>query len=114
MQLGLDLKGGAHLVMRVKIEDYLKRLTEDNVTAAQNAAKDAGFEVKEAHADTSGGNHRVVFQVSDPSRIKEIRDAVEKKANIRDRDGWTFSSSSNTMAWPLPLPPNPTLLKLLT
>src|SRR5712664_1650557 len=52
ISLGLDLKGGVHLVMRVKVEDYLKRLTEDNVTAAQNAAKDAGFEVKEAHADT--------------------------------------------------------------
>src|SRR5258708_12810221 len=101
MQLGLDLKGGAHLVMRVKIEDYLKRLTEDNVTAAQNAAKDAGFEVKEAHADTSGGNHRVVFQVSDRSRIKEIRDAVERKGNIGDRDGWSFSSSGNTLAWTL-------------
>ncbi len=101
IHLGLDLKGGAHLVMRVKIEDYLKRLTEDNVTAAQNAAKDAGFEVKEAHADTSGGNHRVVFQVSDPSRIKEIRDAVEKKVNIGDRDGWSFSSSGNTLAWTL-------------
>jgi preprotein translocase subunit SecD len=101
IHLGLDLKGGAHLVMRVKIEDYLKRLTEDNVTAAQNAAKDAGFEVKEAHADTSGGNHRVVLQVSDPSRIKEIRDAVEKKVNIGDRDGWSFSSSGNTLVWTL-------------
>src|SRR6266481_5772523 len=101
IHLGLDLKGGAHLVMRVKIEDYLKRLTEDNVTAAQNAAKDAGFEVKEAHADTSSGNHRVVLQVSDPSKIKEIRDAVEKKVNIGDRDGWSFSSSGNTLVWTL-------------
>src|SRR5213080_3549821 len=53
IHLGLDLKGGSHLVMRVRVEDYLKRLTEDSATAAQNAAKDAGFQVTEAHAETS-------------------------------------------------------------
>src|ERR1044071_6896738 len=48
IHLGLDLKGGSHLVMRVKIEEYLKRLTEDSAVAAQNAAKDAGFEIGRA------------------------------------------------------------------
>jgi preprotein translocase subunit SecD len=60
IHLGLDLKGGSHLVMRVKVEEYLKRLTEDNAVAAQNAAKDAGVDVKEAHAESGGGNYRVV------------------------------------------------------
>src|SRR5215210_3478114 len=41
VNLGLDLKGGSHLVMRVKTDDYLKRLTENNEVAALNAAKDA-------------------------------------------------------------------------
>ncbi|MDQ3687350.1 MAG: hypothetical protein M3430_17390, partial [Acidobacteriota bacterium] len=27
IRLGLDLRGGSHLVMRVKVADYLKRLT---------------------------------------------------------------------------------------
>ena len=48
-------------MMRVKVEDYLKRLTEDSAVAAQNAAKDAGFDVKEAHAETGGGNYRVIM-----------------------------------------------------
>src|SRR5256884_7891248 len=59
IHLGLDLKGGSHLVMRVKVEDYLKRLTEDNAIAAQNVAKDPGLGVKEAHAETAGGTYRV-------------------------------------------------------
>lgn len=101
IHLGLDLKGGAHLVMQVKIEDYLKRLTEDSATAAQNAAKDAGFEAKEARGETTGGNYRVVLQVGDPSKSKEIRDAVEKKVNIGDRDGWSFSPSGNNLIWTL-------------
>src|ERR1051326_1665692 len=101
IQLGLDLKGGAHLVMRVKVEDYLKRLTEDSATAAQNAAKDAGFDVKEARADTAGGNFRVSLQTSDPSKANEIRDAVEKKVDLGDRAGWSFSASGNTLVWTL-------------
>src|SRR6476659_9581206 len=51
IHLGLDLQGGSHLVMRVKTEEFLKRLTEDNLVAAQNAAKEGGFDVTEAHAD---------------------------------------------------------------
>ncbi|HTG87330.1 MAG TPA: hypothetical protein VL907_09870, partial [Pyrinomonadaceae bacterium] len=43
IHLGLDLQGGSHLVMRVKTEEYLKRLTEEAYVAAQNTAKDAGF-----------------------------------------------------------------------
>src|SRR2546421_373195 len=101
IRLGLDLKGGSHLVMRVKTEEYLKRLTEDNAVAAQNAAKEAGFEVKEAHAATSSGNYRVVLQASDPSKIKDIRDAVEKKVDLGDRAGWSFSTSGNEISWAL-------------
>src|SRR5437879_9281176 len=77
IHLGLDLKGGSHLVMRVKIEDYLKRLCEDDAPAAQNVAKDAGFDVKDARDDLSSGSHRVVLQVADPSKVKDLRDALE-------------------------------------
>lgn len=101
IHLGLDLKGGSHLVMRVKIEDYLKRLTEDNAIAAQNVAKDQGLEVKEAHAETAGGNHRVILQAADPSKIQAIRDAVEKKVELGDNRGWSFAASGPTMTWTL-------------
>lgn len=101
IHLGLDLKGGAHLVMRVKVEDYLKRLTEDSATAAQNAAKDAGFDVKDARAEASGGNYRVSLQIADASKASDIREAVEKKVDLGDRAGWSFSASGNTVSWSL-------------
>src|SRR5215210_4024853 len=50
IHLGLDLQGGSHLVMRVKTEEFLRRLTEENYVAAQNAAKDAGLEPKGGRA----------------------------------------------------------------
>lgn len=101
IHLGLDLKGGSHLVMRVKVEEYLKRLTEDSAIAAQNFAREAGFDVKETHAETTSGNYRVVLQVGDPSKTKEIRDLVEPKVDLRETSGWTFSASGNTLTWTL-------------
>src|SRR5229473_8078684 len=106
IHLGLDLKGGSHLVMRVKVEDYLKHLTEDNATAAELAAKQQNLEVKEAHAETAVGNYRVVVQAADPSKVQTIRDAVEKdavakKAEFGESKGWSFSASGPTMTWTL-------------
>jgi len=101
IHLGLDLRGGSHLVMRVKTEEYLKRLTEDSAVAAQNAAKDAGFDVREAHAETSAGNYRVLLTLGDPSKMNEVREAVQKKVDLNDGAGWSFSGSGATAAWSL-------------
>ena len=101
IHLGLDLKGGSHLVMRVKVEDYLKHLTEDNATAAQIAAKGQSLDVKEAHSETAGGTYRVVLQAADASKVQAIRDAVEKKVELADSKGWSFAVSGPTMTWTL-------------
>src|SRR6185295_8359939 len=101
IHLGLDLKGGSHLVMRVKTEDFLKRLTEDNATAAQGTAKEAGFDVKGAHAETVPGSYRVVLELNDPSKAKEAKEAVEKKVDLGDRTGWSGSISGGTISWAL-------------
>jgi len=101
IHLGLDLKGGSHLVMRVKVEEYLQHLTENNAVAALNAAKDAGIEVKDAHADTTGGNYRVVMTIADPAKANDARDAVQKKVDVSDNAGWSFSASGPTLTWTL-------------
>ena len=101
IHLGLDLKGGSHLVMRVKVEDYLKHLTEDNATAAQIAAKEQSLEVKEAHAETAGGTYRVILQAADAAKVQAIRDAVEKKVELAVSKGWSFAASGPTMTWTL-------------
>lgn len=98
IRLGLDLKGGSHLVMRVKAEEYLKRLTTDEAAAAEKAAKDEGLPVKEARADLSNG-YSVIVQATDPSKLSEIRDAIEKKLDLRDTSVWTSSISGDTVTW---------------
>src|SRR5215510_1610397 len=99
IHLGLDLQGGSHLVMRVKTEEYLKRLTEENYTAAQNAAKDAGFEIKGGQANANPGNYRVALQLADPSKATEVKEAVEKKIELGDSNVWGYGSSGDTISW---------------
>jgi preprotein translocase subunit SecD len=99
IHLGLDLQGGSHLVMRVKTEEFLKRLTEDNYVAAQNAAKDAGFEPKGGRAETAAGDYRVILQLADASKATEVKDAVQKKADLGDSSVWSFSQSGDQLTW---------------
>lgn len=76
IRLGLDLKGGSHLVMRVRVDKYLAKLTEDNSAAARKAAEDAGFQIKDARAEISG-EYRFVLEAADPAKLGDIENAVK-------------------------------------
>jgi preprotein translocase subunit SecD len=99
IRLGLDLQGGSHLVMRVKTEEFLRRLTEEDSIAAQNAAKDAGFEIKGGRADVGGGTYRVALEVADPSKANDVKDAVQKKVEFGDTSVWSYSASGDQLSW---------------
>lgn len=99
IHLGLDLKGGSHLVMRVRTDDYLKELTTSDTVAAENAAKEAGFEVKQTKTDAAPGNYRVTVEIADPSKANEARDAIQKKLDLNDSSMWTFAASGGQLTW---------------
>ncbi|MGB7203283.1 MAG: protein translocase subunit SecD [Pyrinomonadaceae bacterium] len=106
INLGLDLKGGSHLVMRVKTEEYLKRLTENNEAAAVLAVKDAKDESgaplgisAEGVAATDGGNYAITLTVADASILQAAIDAVKKKV---DFSVWTESTTGSSVTWSLP------------
>src|SRR5215213_9031312 len=96
---GLDLQGGSHLVMRVKTEEFLRRLTEENYIAAQNAAKDAGYEPKGGRADTNPGSYRVVLQLADASKANEAKEAVQKKVELGDTSVWNYAAQGDSLTW---------------
>src|SRR5215208_6888847 len=52
IQLGLDLKGGVHLVLRVNTEDALKLETQTTAEQLSAALKDANVTVGTVRADT--------------------------------------------------------------
>jgi preprotein translocase subunit SecD len=98
IRLGLDLRGGSHLVMRVKTDEFLKKLTEGNALAVQTAARDAGYPPKDVKVEATSGNYRIILEPGDPSKVSEIEEAVRKKVDLTD---WTSSVSSNGISWTL-------------
>ncbi|MFN2491307.1 MAG: protein translocase subunit SecD [Pyrinomonadaceae bacterium] len=99
IHLGLDLKGGTHLVMRVKTDEVFKTLTLTDANAIEVAAREAGFPVKEVKAETSGGNYHITVEAPDASRLSEMEEAIKKKIDLSD---WSASTSGNTITWTLP------------
>src|SRR6266498_3822890 len=79
IHLGLDLKGGSHLVMRVKTEEVLKNLTLTDASAIEKSAKDAGLPVKEVKPETTGGNYRIILEGTDASKLAQIEEAAKQK-----------------------------------
>jgi preprotein translocase subunit SecD len=98
IRLGLDLRGGSHLVMRVKIEDFFKGMTENNAAAVKLSATEQGYQVQEPHITSSGNTYSFTLEVGDASKASEIRDKVTEKIDLHD---WTPSISGNVITWTL-------------
>ncbi len=99
INLGLDLKGGSHLVMQVQTDDYLKTLTDNSAQAAMTAATDAQLPVTGNKVVAENGTYTVSLDVSDPEQIPAVIEAAKKKV---DFGGWNESTSGNTITWSLP------------
>src|SRR5438045_747323 len=108
IHLGLDLKGGSHLLMRVKLDEYLQKLTENNENAALTAAKEARdengnpFPVGEASHTAQNNNYQINLTVTDESKTQAVLDAVNKKVDFKNT-GWNESVNGNTITWSLPV-----------
>ncbi|MFL6337381.1 MAG: protein translocase subunit SecD, partial [Pyrinomonadaceae bacterium] len=101
INLGLDLRGGSHLVMQVQVQDYLRRVTENVYNGVQQAARDGGYEIKEARPEINGDTYRVVVVANDASRISDMRDQLPRRVNDFNPADWAATVSGNTITWEL-------------
>ena len=100
INLGLDLRGGSHLVMRVRTDDYLKKVTENNSQGAITAAQDAKLPVTSNAVTAENNRYEVRLELSDPSQAQAVIDEVKKKVDFTN---WNESVSGNTITWSLPV-----------
>ncbi len=107
INLGLDLKGGSHLVMRVKTDEYLKTLTENNAQAAETAARDAQLPVTGSSVESAGSTYSITLNLGDGAQPTAVAEEVKKKVDFLN---WTESTTANSVTWSLPST-NQTLLK---
>src|SRR5437588_1792522 len=101
IHLGLDLRGGSHLVIQVQVPDYLHKLTDATANGVQQAATQLGYDVKEVRpeVDEKSGTYRIVLVANDPSKIQEMRDQLPRKVNDFDPNTWASTASGNTITW---------------
>lgn len=99
INLGLDLKGGSHLVMHVKTDDYLKTLTENDAQAALTAAQEAKLPVTGNSVEASGSTYSITLNLGEGADPAAVAEEVKKKVDFVN---WTQSSTANTLTWTLP------------
>lgn len=105
INLGLDLKGGSHLVMRVKTDDYLKNLVENNAQATETSVREAKdesgapIEFGSISNVAANGTYSVTLTIPDASKLDAAVTAVKQKV---DYVNWNENKSGNTVTWTLP------------
>jgi preprotein translocase subunit SecD len=99
INLGLDLKGGSHLVMRVKTDEYLKTLTENSAQAAETAAKDAQLPVTGSTVEAGGSTYSVTLNLGEGAQPTAVAEEVKKKVDFVN---WTEETTANSITWSLP------------
>ena len=99
IDLGLDLKGGSHLVMQVKTDDYLKTMTENNAQAALAAAQDAKLPVTGSSTEAAGTTFSLTLNLGEGAQAAAVSEEVKKKVDLVN---WNESSTANSITWTLP------------
>jgi len=99
INLGLDLKGGSHLVMRVKTDDYLKTLSENNAQAAVTAAQEAKLPVTGSQVTAQGSTYSITLNLGEGAQADAVIEEVKKKVDFVN---WSVSSNANSITWSLP------------
>jgi preprotein translocase subunit SecD len=82
IKLGLDLRGGIHLVLQVNTADALKAERDDAVETFKNATKDAGIGAIELPTDTT-----FTIGVNEKTDQSKLEDAIK-----RFLPEWTYST----------------------
>jgi preprotein translocase subunit SecD len=90
IKLGLDLRGGIHLVLQVNTSDALKAERDDAVETLKNATKDAGIGAIELPTNTSFAI--AVTEKTDQAKLEEAIKRFLPEWNYSTAGGkWTFA-----------------------
>ncbi|HZS06639.1 MAG TPA: protein translocase subunit SecD [Blastocatellia bacterium] len=74
IRLGLDLKGGTHLVAQVQADDYIKAITEGNRQKAVDTLKKGNIAFTDVKVPTNG---QLVVETADDKAQSQIKDKLQ-------------------------------------
>lgn len=73
IKLGLDLKGGSHLILKVQTDDAIRAVTDGNVAKARDILQKENIPVKQVVSPRLG---QVVVEMEDTTRMEEVKKLV--------------------------------------
>jgi preprotein translocase subunit SecD len=89
IRLGLDLKGGTHLVMQVQADEAIAYITNNNIIKGKDDLKKDGIQYTDIKATAPG---LIVVENPNPADHEKIK---EKFYTFMPSDGWDASTSSS-------------------
>jgi preprotein translocase subunit SecD len=100
IHLGLDLRGGSHLVMQVQTDDAIKGITRKNVESARAKLQEKNWPFNEIN---ESGADEITITVPDTSKNSEIIDELEADFNNHTPEGrgWDASERGSTIVFEL-------------
>ncbi len=102
IHLGLDLKGGIHLVMQVQAEEAVASHIKANGEQVSKILTDKGIQLN-GEPNVDAGAHRITVKVADVSKAQEAYDDLLKdfNSNTIDGRGWTGGVAGDTATFEL-------------
>lgn len=98
INLGLDLRGGSHLVLQVQTNDVIKGITTKNVQAAEAKLKEKGWPYEKIEAT---GVDEIIITLPDRSRAADIIDELDRDFDSQTPEGtgWDGTEKGNTIVF---------------
>lgn len=102
IHLGLDLKGGIHLVMQVQAEEAVQSVIAADAEVAKVKLTDKGIPLA-GDPEADAVNHAIVIRVADASRMTEAETELTKEFNNStiSGQGWSSSISGDVLTYSL-------------
>ena len=90
IHLGLDLRGGSHLVMKVQTDEVIQKVTQRNAEIARAKLQEKNLPFTNVNGDTPG---RVVVEAADNSKNSDIVRELESDFG----PDWSISDKGNSV-----------------
>jgi preprotein translocase subunit SecD len=90
IHLGLDLRGGSHLVMQVRTDEVIQKLTQRNVESARTRLQGKNLPFTDINSDTPG---KVVINIPDSTKSSDIVREIESEFG----QGWQVNERGNSI-----------------
>lgn len=102
IHLGLDLKGGIHLVMQVQAEEAVQTIINGDAEVAKVKLTEKGIPLA-GDPEVDATNHVIRVRVGDAARIAEAETELTKEFNgsTIGGQGWSSSISGDTITYSL-------------